>query len=500
MKKTKIVATIGPVSETKTMMEKMITAGMNVARLNFSHGSYDHHQLLINNLRAVAKKGNRSVAVLQDLQGPRIRIGDVAPEGITVEKGAELFLVPENYVVPIKALSLYIPIQYPDLYKEVKVGQSILIDDAVIELKIERIKNRAICCRVVTGGVIKTHKGMNFPQSTIKCPPITAKDWQDLEFGIKNKVDFVALSFVKAAEDVIKLRRRIFALEKKYWKNSASYGFKLEKPAAKGKIGGIHTRIIAKIERREAVKNIDSILEAADGIMVARGDLGIEVPFEDLPLIQKNIIDKCRKAGKQVIVATQMLDSMIRNPLPTRAEVSDVANAILDGTDAIMLSGETATGKYPLKAVRVMSRIAREVEGRLIDEQEVKEGEFKNLSSITQIMSFVAQDLAEDVAHAKLIVCATTSGFTARNISRFRSEVPIIAIAPAMMTVNQLSLSWGVEAHLIKFTASFNSLLAKIKKLLLDKKLAVKGDTVIVVAGHPFGFKGQTNLIKVEEV
>lgn len=500
MKKTKIVATIGPVSENKTIMEKMIQAGMNVARLNFSHGSYEHHQMLINNLRAVAKRDNKNIAILQDLQGPRIRIGEVAQEGISVEKGEQVCLVPENYTVPIKALSLYIPIQYPDLYKEVKVGQPILIDDATIELKVAKKKSRAIYCQVVTGGIIKSHKGMNFPKSTIKCPPITAKDWQDLEFGIKNKVDFVAMSFVKDPEDIFKLRRKIFALERKYWKNGNSYGFKLEKPAAKGKVGGVHTRIIAKIERREALKNINDILEAADGIMVARGDLGIEVPFEDLPLIQKNIIDKCRKAGKQVIVATQMLDSMIRNPMPTRAEVSDVANAILDGTDGIMLSGETATGKYPLKSVQAMSRIAREVEGRLIDEQEVKEGEFKNLSSITQIMSFVAQDLAEDVAHAKLIVCATTSGFTARNISRFRTAVPIVAIAPAQMTVNQLSLSWGVEAHLVKFTASFNSLLAKIKKLLLTKKLVTKGDTIIVVAGHPFGFKGQTNLIKVEEV
>ncbi len=500
MKKTKIVATIGPVSETKTMMEKMIKAGMNVARLNFSHGTYKHHQMLINNLRAVAKRCNDNIAIIQDLQGPRIRIGSVAEEGIKVDEGEEISLVPENYVVPIKALSLYIPIQYPDLYKEVKVGHPILIDDATIELEVVKIKNRAINCRVVTGGVIKTHKGMNFPKSTIKCPPITAKDWQDVEFGIKNKVDFIALSFVKDAADIVKLRKKIFLLEKKYWKGGNGYGFKLEKPTAKGKVGGVHTRIIAKIERREAIKNMDSILEAADGIMVARGDLGIEVPFENLPLIQKSVIDKCRKAGKQVIVATQMLDSMIRNPLPTRAEVSDVANAILDGTDAIMLSGETASGKYPLKAVQAMTRIAGEVESRLIAEQEVKEGEFKNLNSITQIMSFVAQDLAEDVAHAKLIVCATTSGFTARNISRFRSEVPIVAIAPAQTTVNQLSLSWGVKAYLVPFTASFNSLLTKIKKLLLNKKLVENGETIIVVAGHPFGFKGQTNLIKVEEV
>src|SRR3989344_1505493 len=500
MKRTKIVATIGPATESKTMMENLISAGLNVARLNFSHGTYSHHQLLIDNLKSAAKDTKANLAIMADLQGPRIRIGEVAEEGIKVEKGEEIILVPENYVVPIKAISLYVPIQYPLLYKEVKAGHKILIDDAAIELQVTKIKKKAIYAKVIAGGVIKTHKGLNFPDSTIKCPAITAKDWQDLEFGVKNGLDFVALSFVKDASDVIRLRQKIFLLERKYRHNKAVSHYQLEKPNARGKIGGVHLRVIAKIERREAVKNFDEILEAADGIMVARGDLGIEMPFEDLPLIQKKIIDKCRLAGKQVIVATQMLDSMIRNPLPTRAEVSDVANAILDGTDAIMLSGETASGKYPLKAVQAMTKISREVETRLIEEQETKEGEFKNLSSITQIMSFVAQDLAEDVAHAKLIVCATTSGFTARNISRFRSKVPIVAVAPAQMTVNQLSLSWGVTAYYIPFTSSFNILLKKIKQVLLKHKLVEVGDTIVVVAGHPFGFKGQTNLMKVETI
>jgi len=500
MKRTKIVATIGPASETKTMMENLISSGMNVARLNFSHGSYSNHSMLIKNIRYAAKKSKANVAIMQDLQGPRIRIGDVAEEGIKVESGQEVTLVPENYIIPVKKLGLYIRIQYKELYRDVKSGHPILIDDANIELEVKKIKNKAIYCKVVTGGIIKTHKGMNFPKSTIKCPPITAKDWKDVEFGIKSGVDFVALSFVKDASDVIKLRQKILFLEKKYHRDRADSSYKLEKPKAKGKIGGVHVRIIAKIERREAVANFDSILEAADGIMVARGDLGIELPFEDLPLIQKSIIDKCRKAGKQVIVATQMLDSMIRNPVPTRAEVSDVANAILDGTDAVMLSGETASGKYPIKAVQAMTKIADEVEDRLIAEQEVKENEFKNLNSITQIMSFMAQDLAEDVAHAKLIVCATTSGFTARNISRFRSEVPLVAVAPANLTVNQLALSWGTDAYKISFTSSFNILLQKIKQMILKEKLAESGDTIVVVAGHPFGFKGQTNLIKVEEV
>ncbi len=495
MKRTKIVATIGPASETKTMIKSLIKAGMNVARLNFSHGTYEHHQLLINNLRSVSDQTKANLALIQDLQGPRIRIGDVAEEGIKVDKGDQVILVPENHIVPIKALNLYVPIQYPELYQEVKVGHPVLIDDATIELQVKAIKHKAIHCQVKVGGIIKSHKGMNFPQSLIKCPPITDKDWQDLDFGIKNNVEYVAMSFVKDPEDIYKLRRKIFSLERKY-----GHVIKgdLKKPSATGKVSGVHTRIIAKIERREAVKNFNKILEAADGIMVARGDLGIEMPFEDLPLIQKKIIDKCRKAGKPVIVATQMLDSMIRNPVPTRAEVSDVANAILDGTDAIMLSGESATGKYPLKAVQAMTRIANEVEDRMIADQEIQENKFKNLSSITQIMSFMAQDLAEDVTNAKLIVCATTSGFTARNISRFRSVVPIVAVAPAVKTINQLSLSWGATSYQVKFTSSFNTLLTKIKQLVLTHKLAKKGDTIVAVAGHPFGFKGQTNLIKVE--
>lgn len=500
MKRTKIVATIGPATETKAMMEKMISSGMNVARLNFSHGSYDHHSMLIKNLRVAAKKQKVNIGIMQDLQGPRIRIGEIIEEGVKVVKGQEVALIPENHKVPRKTVSLYIPIQYPNLYKELKVGHQILIDDAIIGLEVKRIKDKVIYCKVVTSGIIKSHKGMNFPQSTIKCPAVTTKDLENVEFGVKNGVDFVALSFVKDAGDIINLRKKIFALENKYHNKKSEHNLKLEKPKARGKIGGVHVRIIAKIERREAIKNFDSILEVVDGIMIARGDLGIEMPFEDLPLIQKNIIDKCRKAGKQVIVATQMLDSMIRNPIPTRAEVSDVANAILDGTDAIMLSGETATGKYPLKSVQAMTRIASQVEGRLIKEQEIKENEFKNLNSITQIMSFMAQDLAEDVAHAKLIVCATTSGFTARNISRFRSEVPLFAVAPSELTVNQMSLSWGVTAHYLPFTSSFSTLLAKIKSLILKNKLAKKGDTIVVVAGHPFGFKGQTNLIKVEVI
>lgn len=500
MKYTKIIATIGPASESQAMMLKMMKSGMNVARLNFSHGTYAHHAKLIRNLRSTAKKAGINLAIIQDLQGPRIRIGEVGDQGIVIKKDQEIVLLPEGAVNIFKKSIVAIPTQYPQLYRDLKKGHQVLIDDATIELRVLEIKGKAIKCQVVTGGIIKTHKGMNFPKSLISCPPVTRKDLADVEFGVKQGVNYVALSFVKDQKDILSLRRRLLVLEKKFLKSSIDVNKKINKPSEKGKFSGEHIRIIAKIERREAVKNFRKILEAADGIMVARGDLGIELPFEELPMLQKSMIEKCRQAGKPVIVATQMLESMIKNPLPTRAEVSDVANAILDGTDAIMLSGESATGKYPLKAVESMDRIAKNMEQEEIVEQEANENNFKSNKSITQIISFIAQDLAEDTAGAQLIVCATTSGFTARNISRFRPAVPIIAVTPSILTRNQLALSWGVESHIIKFTDSFNILLASIKKLVTQKCLAKKGDTIVVVAGHPFGYKGQSNLIKVEVI
>lgn len=497
MKRTKIVATIGPASEDKATMIKLIKAGMNVARLNFSHGTYSHHLKLIKNLRFASKNAGRDLAIIQDLQGPRIRIGVVKSSGIVVQKAETVFLVAEEQIKKQKIKGKSIPIQYSNLYRDLKKNDPVLIDDAMIVLKVEQIKNKIIKCEVVEGGVIKTHKGMNFPKSTITCPALTKKDLTDVEFGIKNGVDFIALSFVKDEVDIKNLRRKILLWEKKYL-NLTTYS-KISDNKKK-KDSGEHIRIIAKIERREAVDNFDKILETADGIMVARGDLGIELPLEELPLLQKEIIEKCRQAGKPVIVATQMLESMIKNPLPTRAEVSDVANAVLDGTDAIMLSGESATGKYPLKAVQYMSKIAKYMESEEIDRQEKNEAVYKNNKSVTQTISFIAQDLAEDAVGAKLIVCATTSGFTARSISRFRTGVSLLAVTPSVLTRNQLVLSWGVESYIIKFTDSFNVLLSNIKKMIIKKKLAKRGDTIIVVAGHPFGYKGQSNLIKVESI
>ncbi|MFA6255055.1 MAG: pyruvate kinase [Patescibacteria group bacterium] len=495
MKRTKIVCTIGPASEAKTKIETMIQSGLNIARLNFSHGSHKHHALLINNLRRVADKLGQPIAVLQDLQGPRIRIGEIAEEGIKVEAGQTISLVPENFRISLKDVATFIPIQYPNLYKDLKPGDPILIDDAKIELEVLAIKNKAIRCKVKVGDVINTHKGMNFPKSSISAPAVTAKDIEDLKFGLRQDVDFIALSFVKEAADIINLRKVIYKEEIRLGQKTKDF----KKPKRSGDWPGTHTKIIAKIERPEAVTHFEEILEAADGIMVARGDLGLEIPLEDLPLIQKKIVRRCVQESKPVIVATQMLDSMIRYPVPTRAEVSDVANAILDGTDAIMLSGETATGKYPLKAVRVMAKIAHEVEGMEIQQHQQIEESLRKAGGITENVSFGVQKIAHDVG-AKLIVCATTGGFTARSIIKYRPRIQVVALAATEKTRNQLCLSWGVNAYYLSFSKSFNHLLVAIEKLLLNKKLVKKGDIVVIAAGHPFGYLGQTNLIKVETI
>ncbi|MFA6322824.1 MAG: pyruvate kinase, partial [Candidatus Buchananbacteria bacterium] len=393
MKHTKIVCTIGPASESKEMIEKMIRAGLNVARLNFSHGSYKHHAMLIRNIREVSARLNQPVAIMQDLQGPRIRTGDVGAEGIKLAAGQEIVLVPENYKVTLKEVSTFIPIQYAELYRDLSKGDKILIDDGKIQLEVMSIKNKAIICKVKVGDVVTSHRGMNFPGVSINAPAVSGKDIEDLRFGLKEKVDFVALSFVKEAEDIINLRKTIHQVESRLGRKIKDY----KKPVRDGKWPKTLTKIIAKIERPEAVSHFEEILKAVDGVMVARGDLGLEVPLEDLPMIQKKIIRRCVQNAKPVIVATQMLDSMIKYPMPTRAEVSDVANAILDGTDAIMLSGETATGKYPLKAVQVMSRIAQGAEKMEITEhEEMAEGLKKN-GGITETVSFAVKTIADDV-------------------------------------------------------------------------------------------------------
>ena len=495
MKRTKIVCTIGPASETKSKIEQMIQSGLNVARLNFSHGSYQHHQMLISNIRAVSSKLKVPIAILQDLQGPRIRIGNVSKEGIKVAAGQKIFLVPEHFKIALKDITTFIPVQYADLYRYLKPGKAILIDDGKIQLQVTAIKNKAIECKVKIGDLITANRGMNFPGSDITAPAITEKDKADLLFGLKQNIDFVALSFVKDEKDIINLRKIIYQTESQLGRKLKDY----QKPKRSGNWPGTHTKIIAKIERPQAIANFEKILQAADGIMVARGDLGLEVPLEDLPLIQKRIIQHCVAVSKPVIVATQMLDSMIKYPVPTRAEVSDVANAILDGTDAIMLSGETATGKYPLRAVKVMTKIAWEMEKNDLNKSANLIPRVKMAGDITETVSFAVQNIATQV-NAKLIICATTSGFTARSIAKYRPKISLLAMAATEKTRNQLCLSWGVRPHHLPFVSNFNDLISKIKKLLLAENLVNQKDIIVIAAGHPFGFLGQTNLVKVETI
>lgn len=484
MKKTKIVATIGPASEKKETLKKMIAGGMNVARLNFSHNVYKHHEMLIRRVREVANELGRPVTILQDLQGPRIRVGQVPDNGIVVKEGEKVILYHTDKAVGKN--SKKIPIHYARLASDIKAGERILIEDGLIELKVEKVSGREVYCVVEIGGVIKTHKGINFPDSHLRIDAITEKDWADLEFGINHDVDFVALSFVSSARDILRLRREILRLEKKHKKIKRN----AKKP---------QTKIVAKIERRDAIKNLDKILKAADAAMVARGDLGIELPFEDVPLLQKEIIHNCNVLGKPVIVATQMLDSMIRNPLPTRAEVSDVANAILDGTDAIMLSGESATGKYPLQAIKAMKRIAQEVEPTEFKIQQELEPKLKRIKTATDFTAYNAQDTAEKLK-VKAIICLTDDGVVTRSISRYKTKIPVLAFTENERLRHQLNLSWGVEAYQIKFSRQYQQTAARALALVKMEKRIKKGDTVIVCCGGTSKRFGKDNFLEVFKV
>ena len=481
MKRTKIVCTIGPASESTAKITQMVKAGLNVARLNFSHNKHSHHGMLIRNIRAVSKKLNTPVAILQDLQGPKIRIGELPSEGVKITRGETVALVQQSYRAPKESAMTHIPIQYDNLYHDVKKGDRILIEDGKIELKVLSVKGKAIHCKVKVTETIKSHKGMNFPDTSITTSPITAKDKKDIAFGISKDVDFVSLSFVKTAADVKGLRRLIDSLEAK-------------KPAARR-----GTKIIAKIERPEAVKNFEKILDEVDGIMIARGDLGLEIPLEDLIPVQKHIIRRCMQESKPVIVATQMLDSMINYPVPTRAEISDVANAILDGTDAIMLSGESATGKYPVKAVEVMNKIASHIEAESMYRLERIGEELKTIGPVTESVAYAAQDIAEDV-RAAAIICPTISGLTARSVVKYRSITPVIGIATTEKGRNQLALSWGVTPELLASADTFDALVKNVKQHVLKKKLVRKGATVVIAAGDQLGAAGMSNVVKVDHI
>lgn len=471
MKKTKIVCTIGPASESQEDLMKLMEKGMDVARLNFSHGTHAEHQLRINSIKTARDIMKASTAILLDTKGPEIRTGLFDKPEIELVDDQEFTITMDDVIGNNQICT----VSYKSLMDDVKVGDRILIDDGLIELRITEIIGRNIKTKVVNGGIIKNNKGVNIPNVKINLPAITQKDREDIVFGIKNDIDFIAASFVRKALDVMAIRE---ILE--------------EYDAA-------NIQIISKIENQEGVDNIDEILRVSDGIMVARGDLGVEIPTEEMPIVQKMLIKKCNTLGKPVITATQMLDSMIRNPRPTRAEVTDVANAIYDGTDAIMLSGETAAGKYPIEAIETMARIAKRIEGTLDYGNLLANRQFLREVTITNAISHATCTVATDV-HAQAIITATTSGYTARAVSSYRPESPIIASVNKPSVSRQLSLVWGVHAVMIDEVDSTDDMFDLAVSTSLDEGLIKSGDTVVITAGVPVGKSGTTNLIKVHLV
>lgn len=476
MKRTKIVCTIGPSSDSEKVLTQMIKAGMNVARLNFSHGTYAEHKKLINLVRKISQKLDQPVTILQDLQGPRIRLGILPEEGVELKNRQLVVLTTAKHDKLPK-----IPVTYNKLHLDVKKGQTLLLVDGIIELKVVKVRGHDIYCRVINGGMIFSHKGINLPQTKLSIPTITAKDKRDLDFGIKNQVDMVALSFVRSEKDVIDLKKMIRRLEKKYQGKKA-----------------LPTQVIVKLEKPEAVKVIDKIIKETDSVMVARGDLGIEMPASQVPLVQKKVINKCLQVGKPVIVATQMLDSMITNPRPTRAEVSDVANAVIDHTDAVMLSGETAAGKYPVESVKMMAQICQKTEKSKYDDLAIRKI-FKHKLKVSEAISSSAQLLAKDLK-AQAILVTSLSGQTARYISSYRPELPIFVATNSDKVRRQLNLSWGIIPFVLSKCKTIEELTDKSLAYLKNHKLSKKGDKIIIIAGFPVGRSGTVNWINLHEI
>ncbi|WP_417202176.1 pyruvate kinase [Acetoanaerobium sticklandii] len=467
-KKTKIVCTIGPASESIDTLKELIKSGLNVCRLNFSHGNYEEHGKRIDNIKAARNEMNLPIAILLDTKGPEIRTGKFSSPEVNLVEG-------QNFIITMEEVlgdETKCTVSYKELVNDVKPGNQILIDDGLVGLAVKEIKGQEILCIVQNAGTIKDNKGVNVPNVKINLPAITAKDKKDIEFGIEQGIDFIAASFVRKASDVLAIREI------------------LEEHNA------TNIQIISKIENQEGVDNIDEILEVSDGLMVARGDLGVEIPTEDIPIVQKELIKKCNILGKPVITATQMLDSMIRNPRPTRAEVTDVANAIFDGTDAIMLSGETAAGKYPLESVKTMASIAIRAEQTLDYEELLKTKVKLRQLNITNAISHATCTTAIDLK-ASAIISATASGYTARMVSSYRPSAPIIAATNSEMVMRQMGLVWGVYPLLTEKGMSTDDVFEKSVQSALDMDYISSGDLVVITAGVPVGIAGTTNLINV---
>ena len=463
-KRTKIVCTIGPASQEVEMLTKLVEAGMNVCRLNFSHGTHENHAELIARIRSVSEATGEPLAILQDLQGPKIRVGVLPEEGVELVAGKTIIFTSGEGDIPKK-----IPVTYPNLHEDVKTGQRLLLDDGLLEVTVKSVKEKDVTCTIMTGGKLTSHKGLNLPETETKISAITDKDKEDIKFGVEQGVDWIALSFVRSADDIKQLRELI---------------------------GNKEIRVIAKIEKPQAVEKMDEIIAEVDGIMVARGDLGIEMPAERVPVIQKQLIEKCLEAGKPVIVATQMLDSMIRNPRATRAEISDIANAVIDHADAVMLSGESASGAHPVEAVKTMAATVIETEKSSYDDVPVK---VRLGKSAEEAMTNIASILGR-ASNAKAIVVCSMTGHSARLVSRYRPELPIYAATPDARVLRQLNLSWGVRGLSVGKASTVPELIEQALSSLKKEKNISSGDEVIIVAGEPLGESGHVNLVELRKV
>ncbi len=471
MRKTKIVATLGPASKDVETIKQLILAGLDGARINFSHGTYESHTEVIERLKQAREELNAPIPLILDTKGPEIRIKTFNVESIYLKQGGKFILTTEDIIGDETRVS----VTYENLSRDLAVGSRVLIDDGLIELKVKEIVDKEIICEIINSGFLSSRKGVNVPDVYVNLPSLTEKDIEDIKFGIKMDFDYIAASFVRSANDVLRIRQ---VLEDN---------------------NGSHIRIIAKIENRDGVNNIEPILEVADGIMVARGDLGVEIPAEEVPIVQKHLIKMANNKGKPVITATQMLESMVNNPRPTRAEANDVANAIFDGTDSIMLSGETAKGAYPVEAVRMMARIAEKAESSVNYNGDLESHHGTFQANITNAVSYAACTTATDL-NAACIVTVTDAGFTPRMLSRFRPACPILAVTPNMTVWRQLNLSWGCVPAMCGLIESDEDVYNISTEKALAHNLVKDGDSIILAAGLPVGIAGTTNTLKVQIV
>jgi pyruvate kinase len=471
-KQAKIVATVGPASRSKEILIALMKAGANIFRLNFSHGTHADHKQTIDWVREINEEYGTHISLLQDLQGPKIRVDQVENDGVEIVSGKPLIITTQDVLGTAEKVST----SYKNLAQDVKIGDSILIDDGNLEVKVKDVKGNDVHTEVVYGGILKSRKGINLPNTKVSAPSLTPKDKEDLKFGLSQHLDWVALSFVRKASDILKLKEIISE-------------------------SGTHTKVIAKIEKPEALENIDEIIEATDALMVARGDLGVEIPSEQVPIHQKRIIQKCNRLGKPVIVATQMMESMVENPRPTRAETNDVANAILDGTDAVMLSAESASGKYPVEAVMAMSNTITNVEKEGHDhfyrfQDFVATGDHTKLSDM---LLWSACRVVES-SNAKAVVAMTKSGYSGFRVAMHRPNSYIFLVTDRRELLTQMNLIWGVTGFYYDKTEAIDETLEQIEQILIDQGYLKKGDVYVTTSSMPTHWEGHTNMMKVKEV